>query len=225
MTNSNDTTTKEKNQVLEIKKRDEKRSRAVLQEMKIVPGVIYGNGMETMPVEVEEGALADMLKKNAKTAVIPVKLDGKNINIIVKEIQRDGINPRIQHIDFQAVKKNEILEMKLPVVVEGEESVLHKRLLLNTALTEVIVKGPADLIPDNVTVDVTKLNLDDKITVGDLKLPDKIEMVTDKEELVLSINESKTAQEVELADETTESAEPVVVTQSPSKEEAKEEAK
>ena len=225
MTNSNDTTTKEKNQVLEIKKRDEKRSRAVLQEMKIVPGVIYGNGMETMPVEVEEGALADMLKKNAKTAVIPVKLDGKNINIIVKEIQRDGINPRIQHIDFQAVKKNEILEMKLPVVVEGEESVLHKRLLLNTALTEVIVKGPADLIPDNVTVDVTKLNLDDKITVGDLKLPDKIEMVTDKEELVLSINESKTAQEVELADETAESAEPVVVTESPSKEEAKEETK
>lgn len=225
MTNSNDTTTKEKNQVLEIKKRHEKRSRAVLQEMKIVPGVIYGNGMETMPVEVEEGALADMLKKNAKTAVIPVKLDGKNINIIVKEIQRDGINPRIQHIDFQAVKKNEILEMKLPVVVEGEESVLHKRLLLNTALTEVIVKGPADLIPDNVTVDVTELNLDDKITVGDLKLPDKIEMVTDKEELVLSINESKTAQEVELADETTESAEPVVATESPAKEEAKEEAK
>lgn len=198
------------NELLELRKRVEKRSRAALKEANLVPGVIYGNGVEdSVAVEMNASDLNDVLKKNAKTAVIPVNFDGNKISIIVKEIQKDALSPRITHIDFQSVKKDEILEMNLPILVEGEEDVAHRKLLLNTVLTEVLVKGPADLIPDNVKVNVEGLKIDDKITVADLKLPEKIEMITDKDEIVLTITVSKTSQEVEESEEA--SAEPAVI--------------
>lgn len=211
-----------------IKRSEEKTNSEIRNEGKVL-GVVYGGALEdAVPVEIEESKLNEVLKKNAKTAVIPMVLDGKKLNVIVKEIQKDGLSPKIAHIDFQAVKKNEVLEMSLPINVIGEEEVLHKKLLLNLALNEVKVKGPADLIPDNVEINVEELKLDDKVLASDLKLPSKIELVTDKDELVLSITESKTASEVEAAEEeaaeAAESAEtPEDVKEEPKEEEAKEE--
>lgn len=211
--------TKEKNEVLELRSRDNHKSRAVRKSEGVVYGVVYGSGVEgSVSVEMSASELVDVLKKNARTSVLPIKLDGKKLNAIVKEIQKDNLNPGIIHIDFQSVKKNEVLEMELPLVIKGEENIIRNRLIVNQPVTTVKVKGPADLIPDNLEIDVENLKNEDKILVSDLKLPNKIEMLSDKDELVLSIAESKTEAQAEADEaaaaenaETEESVEPEVV--------------
>lgn len=210
---------------LDIQSRDSKlNAKALRKEMKI-PGVIYGGKIDGgQPIWIEEGHLNDILKKNTKSSVIPAKLDGKRSSVIVKEVTRDNLTGRVQHIDLQAIAKDEVLTFDIPLTFLGEESILHKKLLLNSNINTLSVKGPANEVPETLEIEVGELGIDDKLFAKDIKLPESVELLTDPEELVVSVSHSKMEQELESIEEdaestTEETAEVPVV----EKEEAKEE--
>lgn len=163
-----------------------------------VPGVIYGGMLESaLPVEIERSVLTTLLKNNTKSSVIEVEYKGRIGSVIVREVQRDGATGAILHVDLQAIRKDDVLTLEVPITYTGEEEVSSRRLIVNMNLTHLQIKGPADKIPEHITVDLTGKTPEDKIAVSDIELPDGVELVTDHDELLATIAESKVAQEVE----------------------------
>lgn len=167
-----------------------------------IPGVIYGGRLEGgQPIEIDHSVLMDLLKNNTKSSVIDVDYDGKKGSVIVKEVQRDPSNGRIMHIDLQAIRKDEVLTLPIPIVYLGEDEVAHRKLIVNTNINELLVRGPADRIPHSIEVDLTGKTHEDKLHASTIELPEGIELITDPDELLVSLSESKVEAELEVLDE------------------------
>lgn len=180
-----------------------------------IPGVIYGGRLEGgQPIQIEKSVLVDMFRHNTKSSVINVDFDGNKGSIVVQEIQNNPLTGEILHVDFHAIRKDEVLTMGVPVIYHGEDEVTSRRLVVSINLTELLVKGPADKIPEELTVDLRGKTPEDRIEARSIPLPEGMELVTDPDELLITIGESKVEQDLEqVAAEAQdgESAEPELV--------------
>lgn len=167
-----------------------------------IPGVIYGGRLEGgQPIEIEKSVLMNMFKNNTKSSVIDVDFDGDKGAVIVREVQRHPSNGQIIHIDLQAIQKDEVLTLPIPITYLGEEEVANRRLIVNTNINELLVKGPADKVPTNVEVDLTGKTHEDRILASSIELPEGIELITDPDEMLVTISESKVESELEQMDD------------------------
>ncbi|MFZ2258609.1 MAG: 50S ribosomal protein L25 [Clostridiaceae bacterium] len=167
-----------------------------------IPGVIYGGRLEGgQAIEIEKSVLMTMFKNNTKSSVIDVDFDGNKGAVIVREVQRHPSNGQIIHVDLQAIRKDEILTLPIPITYLGEEEVANRRLIVNTNINELLVKGPADKVPTSIEVDLTGKTHEDKLLASSIKLPEGIEMITDPDELLVIISESKLESELEQLDD------------------------
>lgn len=190
-----------------------------------IPGVIYGGRLEGAHlIKIKTSVLNDMFKNNTKASVISVSLDGDEGAVIIKEIQNDPVTGKILHVDLQAIRRDEVLTMGVPITYVGEEDVSSRRLVLNLNVTELTVKGPADKLPEGIEVDLTGKGVEDRVEAGSIELPEGVELAMDETELLFTIAESKVEQDVEEEDleaaEGTgdEPAEPELVTERKSEE-------
>lgn len=196
----------------------DKKAATVRNEGKI-PGVIYGGRLEGgQPIEIDKAVLMDMFRHNTKSSIIDVDYDGNKGSVIVREVQRHPSNGQIIHVDLQAIRKDEVLTMSIPITYLGEDEVASRRLIVNTNINELHVKGPAEKMPAHLEVDLTGKGHEDKLVAGSIELPDGIEMLTDPDELLVMISESKLEAELEQLDEEAEAAaeeikEPELVTE------------
>lgn len=167
-----------------------------------VPGVIYGGRIDGgQPFEMEQAELNNMFKYNTKSSVIDVDFDGNRGSVIVREVQRDAATGRIIHVDLQAIRKDEVLTLDVPVIYHGEDELATRRLILNLNLSNVHVKGPADRIPEHFIIDLSGKTPADHIAAGSLELPEGVELVTPADEPLVTISESKMSQDLEAIQE------------------------
>lgn len=148
-----------------------------------IPSVIYGEG-EPVLAQSAYNDTEKVLKSAGYHSTIDVTLDGKKSMAIVKDVAIDPVSRKIVNVEFQAVSANKAVEATAPVVIEGfEESDASKlyHFALTQSIEEIDVKAkPADL-PDKLTINASKMTeLDDKLTIADIVLPNGVELA-DKE--------------------------------------------
>ncbi|MFB0918989.1 MAG: 50S ribosomal protein L25 [Clostridiaceae bacterium] len=177
-----------------------------------IPGVIYGGKMAGgQSIYVEAKVLSELLKNNTKSSILSIKLGKDKLNAVVKKVQRDPLTAKAIHADFQSVAMDEVLTLTIPVKYINEDEVMFRKLIANINFNEVQVKGEADKIPEEIVIDLQGKTPEDRVTAGDIELPEGIEMITQADELMFIISEPKgtvtTDAEVEeapAADTTTE---------------------
>jgi large subunit ribosomal protein L25 len=76
-----------------------KKARTLLKEGKI-PAVLYGPGIENLNLEVEEREIEKILREKNKNLAIVLKIENKEYQVLIKEVQREPIEGKIIHIDF-----------------------------------------------------------------------------------------------------------------------------
>jgi large subunit ribosomal protein L25 len=172
-----------------------------------VPAVIHNHGKDSLHVMGDGMALVKVYKQAGKHHAVQLKLDGKEHLAIIKDVDFEPKKNRLRHIVFQAIKQNEKIQTEVPVVLEGEIPAVKSGLMVITNVTTVEVEAfPKDL-PDQITVDATKLaEIGDKIHVSDLTLPSGVTIITEAETTVAVVEETK-AQMSEEAEEAESSAE------------------
>lgn len=154
-----------------------------LREKGLIPSVIYG-GKEPILSASEYVPTEKVLEKAGYHSPIDLDIDGKKRMAIVKDIQVDPVSRKIVNIEFQAISANEVVEATTPIVIvnfEASEASKTYHFALTQTLEEIDVKAkPADL-PKSLEIDATNLKeVDDKITIADIKLPSGVEF-SDKE--------------------------------------------
>lgn len=151
-----------------------------------IPAVIYSRGAENAPLFVNAKEWEALSKHDFNLLTL---LNGKKKTAaVVKEIQSNQLKSQVVHIDFQEVKMNEKITASIPVRhTHGEAAGVSKGGTLEQVVHEIEVKClPGDL-PEHLEVDVTALQVGDSLHVGDIVLPEKVELMTDAELVVFHI--------------------------------------
>lgn len=213
------------NKYYKVEKRDPSIKAAVIRREGKTPGVIYGGSIEEgQPIMIENSELLEMFRNNTKSSVIDIELDGDKGQVIIREIQKSPVGNEPIHVDLQAIRRNEVLTMQIPIVLLGEEEVKYRELLVNPNLTTIDVSGPANKMPESIELDLTGKTPEDKFLVGDLELPEGIELKSDPEAEIVSISESKMEAEVAADEEAAEAAAEAEGTEEAPESDAKDEA-
>lgn len=143
------------------------------------PGVVYGPGIDPLSVQVPEGELKRVVQAAGKHT--PVHLTGSKRRIaMIKDVDIDPVKNAIQHISFHAVDANSPVVAEVPVrlVGEGESEAEKAGLVILQSLDSAEVRAlPMDL-PEALEVSVLELKeAGDKLTLGDVTLPEGVELV------------------------------------------------
>ena len=156
----------------------------------LVPGVIYGAGMDNINVQAEYNPLEKTINIVGRHSPIELDIDGKKQLAIVKNIDIDPVKRRMVNIEFMAIKAGTVIETTAPIklVNMGGSEAEKAGLGLTQVLESVEVKAkPADL-PEAIEVDVASLeNLEDKISLEDIKLPSGVEFANPEVDLSQTI--------------------------------------
>ncbi|MEW5829487.1 MAG: 50S ribosomal protein L25 [Chloroflexota bacterium] len=167
-----------------------------------LPAVIYGHRIDPLAITLEAHESNMTLSRAASTALITIAVGGKEYPCLVREKQRNYIKGGLIHVDFQAVSLTEKISANVAVELDGESpAVKNFDAVLVQSLAEIEVEAlPTDL-PESFVVDISKLvEVGDQILVKDLAVPDKVEILTDLDEVVVVATAPKVTEEVEEAE-------------------------
>jgi large subunit ribosomal protein L25 len=170
----------------------------------IIPGNIYGKNIKSEAVQVDAKLFSDVYKEAGETGLVDVDLDGKLTPVLIHNVHKNFRN-QVLHADFFQVNLKEKVKTMVPLEILGEpKAVTDKIGLLMNILSEVEVEALPEELPEKIEVNVEHLaNIDEQITVGDLKIPTGVEVLTDPAQVVSKIGElvTKEAQEEAAAEE------------------------
>lgn len=156
-----------------------------------IPAVLYGKHLDSpLNLQIDEKNLKVVVSKAGTNRLIKLTVDNGDPRLVLtRDVQRNSITRRIVHVDFQEVAMNEKITTDVPLVLVGTSSAVTRGegLLIHGINTVSLRLLPGDLIPE-VQVDVTVLvSLNQGLYVKDLKLGDKIEIMTPGDEMVAKV--------------------------------------
>jgi large subunit ribosomal protein L25 len=153
-----------------------------------VPGVVYGNGVGPLAVSVERRLLRSALSGPAGlNSVIELNVEGAVHPVVVKDLQRDPVRRAVTHVDFLVVNLLEDIEVEVPVVLVGHSKKIEAEggLVDQQLQTVTVVTTPRN-IPNDITIDVSELELGDHVTVADITLPAGVTTPLDPDTIIVT---------------------------------------
>lgn len=168
--------------VINAEKRDRKgtSSSRNIRRDGFVPGIIYGAGKKEQTISLQKHEIAKNLEQDAfYSQVLDISLEGKKEQVILRDIQRHPAKREILHMDFQRVKADQKINVTIPLNFVNEDVAPGVKVdggIISHLMTEIeIICLPAD-IPENITVDLIDLQIDQPIHLSELKLPNGVEI-------------------------------------------------
>lgn len=174
-------------------KREGKDSLAHIRQAGKLPAVFYGNKKETTSISVPAKEFLKVLKEAGESSTIVLKTPEGNLDVLIHEIQKDPVTGTPVHADFIVVDMNKEIEVTVNLEFVGESPAEKSGAgILVKALHEVQVKALPKDLPHSIEVDLSSLsNLDDHLTLKDIKLPKGVELVGEMDEVVASVTHIK----------------------------------
>lgn len=163
---------------------------ARLRKEGMVPGVVYGHDLDPILVQAEYNLIEKAVREAGKHTPVHITVDSKKKIALIKDIERDPVKSRIKHVAFHAVKANDVVHAEVPIHLEGlGESAAEKAgLIVLQAIETVEIKAKPASLPDALVVSIAGLTSDeDKITLGDVALPEGVEYADIEQDLELVV--------------------------------------
>jgi large subunit ribosomal protein L25 len=156
-----------------------------------IPAILYGEGDST-PLTADPKNLLRALGTEAGSNVILnlTIVNGEELTrkAMVKEVQVDPVTGTILHADFLAISMERPIEVGVPVELVGIAiGVTEKGGIVEQILREVAVRCLPGAIPDKIVLDVSPLDIGDVLHVTHVPIPGGVELLTDKEQVVVTV--------------------------------------
>ncbi len=185
---------------LEVQSRDTQSTPNELRRNKIIPAVFYGQGEESVTIQMDYQTFRRAYIKAGSSQLIDLALDGKSSKkVLVHDVQLNPLSNAIEHVDFLLVNLKESITASVPVEIVGEApAVKDHDGILNTVKNELTVKClPLDL-PANIPVDISGLEeLSSSIHVSELTALEGVEIMDNEEDVVVIVNAPRVEEEPE----------------------------
>ncbi len=189
----------------------------VLRKEGKIPAVLYGPNTESMKLTIEKADLEVIFKAGAVIQkLITLEIEGVdgNRNVMIKELQKHPVSNNLLHLDFYEVSMDQKIKVMVPVVTTGTSVGVELGGMLQIVRRELEVFCLPDRIPENVTIDVSDMNIGDSFHLADLQLEGDVEIQADVNFTILTVLTTKFEEEEvegeedeEMAEEDAEAAE------------------
>ena len=200
------------------------RKARALRRQGLVPAVIYGHGRQTEAITLSEHDVSLAVLHGER--LLEIELDGKKENALIKEVQYDTFGQEVIHVDLARVRLDERVEVTVPIVLRGTPVGLSSDGVLQQAANEVTMECTVTEIPEEVSLQVTDLDIGQALYMRDLPLPEGAKLLSNSDTMICSIiviAEEEVPAEAPEAEEAV--AEPEVIGEKPEPEEGQQETK
>jgi len=182
-----------KQATLSAQKRDKvgKESSKKLRKQGKIPAIIYGPGIEPVPIALNLNDFEKIYNRYKGETVLYIlevaNGDTQRHQCILKDFQRDPVTDKFIHLDFYAVSAESVLEIEVPIEFVGRPVGLTKGGILEVFLHELTVECLPTAIPDKIIVDISHLDLGESLHVGDIKVPEGVRIKDRPDETVCTV--------------------------------------
>jgi large subunit ribosomal protein L25 len=157
----------------------------------ITPAVLYCGGVESMALQFDSGLLyKNLFDIHGRNAVVTLNIDGDDKgerHVLVKEIQKNPVTDRLVHVDFLEIALEKSIVFTVPLKYVGTAQGVDLGGELQIAKNSVKLSGSPLDIPDFIEVNITALERGDGLTVADISVPDKVEMLEKSEAACVTV--------------------------------------
>ncbi|HXJ72612.1 MAG TPA: 50S ribosomal protein L25, partial [Candidatus Dormibacteraeota bacterium] len=150
-----------------------------------IPAVIYGRQAQPQNLEVVAKEMENLMHHSISENLLvdlAVKDDSRPQRLaLVQEVQHHPLSGAVLHVDFHEVAENEKVTIMVPVETVGEAAgVKTGGGVLEHVLFKIRVRGLPKDLPEVITVDVSHLEIGQAIHLGEIKAPERSEILGDK---------------------------------------------
>ncbi len=159
-----------------------------------IPAVLYGHGSDPKHLALPALEFARVVREHGHNAVLTLDIDSTSELALTKTVTTHPIKNYIEHVDLLLVQRGEKVTVEIPVVIVGEAG---PGVLVTQDLTTLSIEAEALHIPEQVEVSVTGVQAGTQIHASDVALPPGASLVTDADALVVAVNASPTAAQLD----------------------------
>lgn len=167
-----------------------------------VPGVIYGKGLVSTSITAVAAEFNKMFHTMGKSKTFEVELDGEKHLVYIKDIQPLPANLHsARHFDLMKVSLDDTMVSKVRVLFVNKDVVEKKGLLVQGVLDTIEIEYAVGKGISHLNLDVELMEEHDVLRVSDIKVPNGIKVLSNLEDVVVSVSQPK---EVVLEEEVTD---------------------
>ncbi len=181
-----------------------------LRKEDFVPGVIYGKGKTPENISVARKDIDKVIRYHGENAILELSLNGKEMDAMIKEVQKDPIQGTVTHLDLYQISKDQKVQVSVPIHLLNTDMLPADSALVRQ-LDEIEIECAANIIPRNIEVDVEGLKIGHAIHISDISFAEGITVLEDEEAVIVSLSQSRVEEEDVEEEEEDEEAEPVLI--------------
>lgn len=153
-----------------------------------VTGNLFGRQIEgSILLKIEKKEAERIMRECMKGSQIMLEVEGKEYDVLIKEMDYDAMTRSILEMDFQELVKGEKVHSVAEIILHNKDKVIEGA--LEQLLEEVAYKATPEHLVDKIDVDCSTLHLGDTITVGDLAIAKNkdVDVVTHLDSVVVTV--------------------------------------
>ena len=178
-----------------------KSTKAIRRDGKI-PSTLYFKGDEPESIAIDKIKLYQALKSDQR--VFEIELGGESQYVMVKAVQYHPVTDEITHLDFMRVRRSEKMTISVPLVLVGKPVGVVEGGILSQALNQIEISCFPTNVPDQIEVNVDKMELNSSISVADVSFDDEeVEILSSSEINVATITAPSIEKEETVSDDDT----------------------
>ena len=163
-----------------------------LRKQGLIPAVVHNHGQPSVHVMAPEIELVHIYEAAGKHHPLNLEVGDQKFLALIKDAHFNPVKRKLQHVVFQAIRRDEKVEAEVPIHLEGEIPAEKVGLQVLHHLDHVEIEALPANLPDSLVVDASVLaEIGDKITVGDLKVPEGVTVLTEPEQSIAAVVEPK----------------------------------
>ncbi len=157
-----------------------------------VPGIIYGGGVDPLPINIPFNVLLKRLKEGRfLSTLFNMQVEGhEDVRVICRNVQRDTVKDLPTHVDFMRLRRTTKVNMFIPVEFVNEEDAPGIKMggVLTVVRPEIELRVTAGEIPEAIVIDLAEVEIGDVITISQVELPAGSKVTIDRDFVVANIS-------------------------------------
>ena len=161
----------------------------VLRQKGEVPGIIYGGTEKNQTISLSTKEVKSLIdQENFLSNIISLKIDGKSMNVLPRDVAFDPISDDPIHVDFLRIVKDAKIILEIPVKFINNETCpgLKRGGVLNIVRRKVELKCPTENIPTELVVDLEGLEIGASIKISSINLPENVKPTIQGRDFVIA---------------------------------------
>jgi large subunit ribosomal protein L25 len=158
----------------------------------MVPGIVFGGDADPLPIQIPYNVLIKKLREGRfKSTLFNLKVDGHDdVRVICRDVQRDVVKDLPTHLDLMRLRRTTKINLFIPVTFTGEDVApgLRRGGVLTVVRNEIELIVTAGDIPEEVTVDLSGMDIGDTLTISQVTLPQGAQPTIDRDFVICNIS-------------------------------------